>query len=445
MMSIRRSLLIWLLSSVLAGGIGAAFVVFVQARIEVNDIFDYQLRQLALTLRDRTFFPNDFTDALTGEEALDFVIQVWATDGTLLYVSPTHIKVPNAVQLGFGEVTAQNGHWRTYATQQRGLIIQVAQPLSVRNRLAFTAAWRTLLPFVVALPLMGLLIWRLVGRELKPIETAAQAVARRSPQSLAPIETEKVPVEIEPLVLALNGLLGRLSGALEHERQFIADAAHELRTPLTALRLQLQLAERARDDEERARSHAALRDGIARAVRLVEQLLALARQDPDVPVEARAVDLVPVARSALDGHAASAQARGLSLGLEAPDDPVCVRGDPASLRTLLDNLLDNAMRYTPSGGVEVRVAREDSRAILEVEDTGPGIPPSERTRVFDRFYRGEGAAAGGSGLGLPIVQRIADKHGGSVELLDAASGHGLRVRVSLPSLPETGAAAPFGP
>jgi two-component system OmpR family sensor kinase len=252
-------------------------------------------------------------------------------------------------------------------------------------------------------------------------------------------------VEIEPLVLALNGLLGRLSGALEHERQFIADAAHELRTPLTALRLQLQLAERARDDEERARSHAALRDGIARAVRLVEQLLALARQDPDVPVEARAVDLVPVARSALDGHAASAQARGLSLGLEAPDDPVCVRGDPASLRTLLDNLLDNAMRYTPSGGVEVRVAREDSRAILEVEDTGPGIPPSERTRVFDRFYRGEGAAAGGSGLGLPIVQRIADKHGGSVELLDAASGHGLRVRVSLPSLPETGAAAPFGP
>jgi len=432
MTSIRRSLLVWLLSSVLAGGIGAAGVVFVQARIEVNDIFDYQLRQLALTLRDRTYFPNDFADSLTGEESLDVVIQVWAADGTLLYVSPANMVVPNAVQLGFGQVVASGGRWRTYATQQRGLTIQVAQPLAVRNRLAFTAAWRTLLPFVVALPLMGLLIWRLVGRELKPIETAAQAVARRSPQSLDAIETANVPVEIEPLVTALNGLLGRLSGALEHERQFIADAAHELRTPLTALRLQLQLAERARNDDERARSHAALREGIARAVRLVEQLLALARQDPDVPAEARAVDLAVAAHSAVDGHAASAEAHGLSLGVEAPAEPVVVNGDAASLRTLLDNLIDNAIRYTPSGRVDVRVLREDGRAILEVEDTGPGIAPSDRGRAFDRFYRAEGAPQGGSGLGLAIVRRIADKHGGSAELLDSRSGHGLRVRVSLP-------------
>jgi two-component system OmpR family sensor kinase len=434
MTSIRRSLLVWLLSSVLAGGIGAAAVVFVQARIEVNDVFDYQLRQLALTLRDRTFFPGDFADSLTGEEALDVVIQVWASDGTLLYVSPANMSVPNAVQLGFGQVTAQGARWRTYATQQRGLTIQVAQPLSVRNRLAFTAAGRTLLPFVIALPLMGLLIWRLVGRELRPLETVARAVARRSPQSLEPIQTPSATMreEIEPLVSALNGLLGRLAGALEHERQFIADAAHELRTPLTALRLQLQLAERARDDEERARSHAALREGIARATRLVEQLLALARQDPDVPVEARDVDLVPAARSAIDGHAASAQAHGLSLGIDAPDSPVLVRGDAASLRTLLDNLLDNAIRYTPAGRVDVRVAREGDRAILEVEDTGPGIPPADRARVFDRFYRAEGAAQGGSGLGLAIVKRIVDKHGGSVELLDPASSAGLRVRISLP-------------
>jgi two-component system OmpR family sensor kinase len=432
MTSIRRSLLVWLLSSVLAGGIGAAGVVFVQARIEVNDIFDYQLRQLALTLRDRTYFPNDFADSLTGEESLDVVIQVWAADGTLLYVSPANMVVPNAVQLGFGQVVASGGRWRTYATQQRGLTIQVAQPLAVRNRLAFTAAWRTLLPFVVALPLMGLLIWRLVGRELKPIETAAQAVARRSPQSLDAIETANVPVEIEPLVTALNGLLGRLSGALEHERQFIADAAHELRTPLTALRLQLQLAERARNDDERARSHAALREGIARAVRLVEQLLALARQDPDVPAEARAVDLAIAAQSAVDGHAASAEAHGLSLGVGAPPEPVVVNGDAASLRTLLDNLIDNAIRYTPSGRVDVRVLREGGRAILEVEDTGPGIAPSDRARAFDRFYRAEGAPQGGSGLGLAIVRRIADKHGGSAELLDGRSGHGLRVRVSLP-------------
>jgi len=169
----------------------------------------------------------------------------------------------------------------------------------------------------------------------------------------------------------------------------------------------------------------------------VEQLLALARQDPDVPVEAREVDLVTMARSAVDGHAASAQAHGLSLGLDLPPQPVPVRADPPSLRTLLDNLIDNAIRYTPVGRVDVRVARDDTMALLEVQDTGPGIPSAERARVFDRFYRGEGAAQGGSGLGLAIVKRIADKHGGSVELLDALPGPGLRVRVSLPLEPGT--------
>jgi len=168
-------------------------------------------------------------------------------------------------------------------------------------------------------------------------------------------------------------------------------------------------------------------------VRLVEQLLALARQDPDVPVEAREVDLVSVARSAVDGHAASAQAQGLSLGLDLPASPVQVRGDPPGLRTLLDNLIDNAVRYAPSGRIDVRVVREDGSAILEVQDSGPGIPAAERARVFDRFYRGEGVAQGGSGLGLAIVKRIAEKHGGRVELLDAVPGPGLRVRVSLPT------------
>jgi len=430
-MSIRHRLLVWLLSTVLAAGLGAATVVFFKARDEANELFDYQLRQLALTLRDRTYLPSQLAEVLQGEEALDFVIQVWAPDGTRLYNSHPKLRVPGAVQIGFSDVVGSAGRWRVFAIQQRGLTIQVAQPLSARNELALSAAWRTLIPFLIALPLMGLLIWRLVGRELRFLESAARDVAKRTPESLEPITGEAVPDEIQPLVTALNGLLGRLSGALAQQRQFIADAAHELRTPLTALRLQLQLAERAQDPGERERAHAMLRDGITRATRMVEQLLALARQDPDAPVENTApVDLAQLAASVAHAQEPAATAKALVLAAEV-SGPVMVVGDRDALRAMLDNVVDNAIRYTPSGQVIVRARREGDAAILEVEDTGPGIPEGERGRVFDRFYRGELASEGGSGLGLAIARRIAERHGGRVELMDAAGGRGLRVRVVL--------------
>lgn len=432
MTSIRRRLLVWLLSSVLAGGLAASVVVFIQARQELNLLFDYQLRQLALTLRDRTYWPRKLEEVLQGEETLEFLIQVWSADGTLLYASHPEYAIPGGVQLGFGDVRTSHGRWRVFATQQRGLTMQVAQPMALRDRVALTVSLRTMLPFLAALPLMGFLIWILVGRELKSLESTTQAVARRSPESLEPIETREVPEEIQPLVTALNGLLARLGGALERQREFIGDAAHELRTPLTALRLQLQLAERARDDEARAQAHARLREGIARAVHLVEQLLVLARQDPDAPVEsAGEVDLTQLARGVVEAHQPAAAARGLDLAVEAAE-PVAIAGDRAALRTLIDNLVDNALRYTPSGRVAVRVAREGGSAVLEVEDTGPGIAETERGRVFDRFYRGEAAAEGGSGLGLAIVKRVAERHGGQVELLGARQGAGLRVRIVLP-------------
>jgi two-component system, OmpR family, sensor kinase len=435
MTSIRRRLLLWLLSAVVAGGLAASVVVFFQARQELNLIFDYQLRQLALTLRDRTYWPKQLDEVLQNEETLEFLIQVWSADGTLLYASHPQYAIPGGVQLGFGEVRTSAGRWRVFATQQRGLTIQVSQPMGLRDRVAFTASVRTLLPFVAALPLMGFLIWILVGRELRSLESTTRAIARRSPESLEPIETREVPVEIQPLVTALNDLLARLEGALGRQREFIADAAHELRTPLTALRLQLQLAERAKDDAARAQAHERLREGIARAVHLVEQLLALARQDPDAPVEsAGAVDLAMLARGVVEAQEPAAAARGLALAVQA-EEPLTVTGDRASLRTLIDNLVDNALRYTPSGGVTVRVAREASQAAVEVEDTGPGIPPADRGRVFDRFYRGEGASEGGTGLGLAIVKRIAERHGGTAELLDARQGPGLRVRIVLPLAP----------
>jgi two-component system OmpR family sensor kinase len=432
-MSMRRRLLFWLLSSVLAGGLAAAAVVFFQARSEANDLFDYQLRQLALTLRDRTFSARELAEALTGEEASDFVIQVWGRDGTRLYVSHPQLRVPGAIQLGFSDIETPEGRWRVFAIQQRGLTIQVAQPQAVREGLALAAAWRTLMPFLIALPLMGFLIWRLVGQEVKFLESTAQAVAKRSPESLEPIEGERVPEEIQPLVGALNGLLGRLGAALQRQRQFTADAAHELRTPLTALRLQLQLAERARDDAEREKAHGMLREGISRAVHLVEQLLTLARQDPEAPMATpSAIDVAELARTIAETEESAAAEKGLAIDTRI-EGPVMVRGDRTALRALMENLVDNAIRYAPTGTISVRAHREGDDAIFEVEDSGPGIPAAERSRVFDRFYRGEAAAAGGTGLGLAIVRRIAERHGGTVELLDPPAGRGLLVRVKLPA------------
>ena len=437
-MSIRRRLLVWLLSSILVAGLLASAVVFYLGRQQANDLFDYQLRQLALTLRDRSFAPNELAEALQERDGLDFVIEVWSSEGRLIYASHPELLLPPAAESGFSDVEGPMGTWRVFSIWHRGVTIEVAQHKLAREAAAFGAALRTLAPFLLVLPLMGWLIWRLVGQEVRVLERTAQAIAKRTPESLDPIGSESVPEEVQPLVTALNGLLLRLGGALSQQRQFIADAAHELRTPLTALRLQLQLAERARDDEERRKAHDMLREGIVRATHVVEQLLTLARADPEATKgERRTVDLANLARSVVLVEEVAAAEKGLSLTFEqATAVPLLVPGDGNALRTLIENLVDNALRYTPAGSVKVRVSGDGDEALLEVQDTGPGIAAQDRERVFDRFYRGEGAAEGGSGLGLSIAKRIAERTGGRVQLLDVPSGTGLLVRVHLPVVKE---------
>ena len=434
-MSMRRRLLVWLLSSVLLAGFAAAGVVFYQARAQSREFFDYQLRQLALTRRDRDYSPSQLAEALQGQDDLEFVIQVWGSDGRRLYGTHPHLEVPAPDQMGFSDVSTPTGRWRVFSTWYRGLTIQVAQHTLAREALAVGAALRTLAPIVLALPLMGFIIWRLVGREVRFLAATAKAVAQRSPESLEPIEGDAVPEEIQPLVDSLNDLLGRLGGALAQQRQFIADAAHELRTPLTALRLQLQLAQRATDPAERERALATLGGGITRATHVVEQLLALARQDPAAQaMEKKPVDLRAIAEEVFEAEKPFAEAEGVQLDFSSQPREETVIGDRAALRTMIENLVDNAIRYGRPP-VSIRSYSEDGFAVVEIADRGPGIPAGERERVFDRFYRGEGAGAGGSGLGLAIARRIAQRHGGNVELSEAADGHGLRVRVVLPLSP----------
>ena len=432
-MSIRRRLLVWLLTTVLAAGFIAGGITFMQARKQANELFDYQLRQLALTLREREFTPGELARTLRETEQADYVIQVFTPDGLLLYQSHGEIEgIGPAPVAGFTDMRNAAGTWRVFAIRHRGLIIQVAHHRLAREALALRASSYTLLPFLIALPLMGVLIWRFVGREMKVLESTAQAVARRTPESLQPIEAAALPDELRPLVGALNGLMERLGGALAHQREFVADAAHELRTPLTALRLQLQLAERAPDEASRHAAHAALRDGIARAVHVVEQLLTLARADPAALDAARTtVDLGTLANEVVRSLDPAAREKAIALSMEV-DGAVAVYGDRAALQALMENLVGNAVRYTPTGAVRVRVRADGAEALFEVEDTGPGIPAAERDRAFDRFYRGSTVAEPGAGLGLSIVRRIAERHGGRAELHEGPGGKGLLARVRLP-------------
>lgn len=432
-MSLRSRLLIALISAVLVSGLAASAFSYYRARQEIDQIFDYQLRQQALSLRDRAFSP---ANALNIRPAPDqtVVIQVWDGSGTRLYLSHRSQPLPRTKELGYANVNSNGEDWRVYAVAVGQEVIQVAQPLHIRRAMATEAALRILIPIVAVLPFLALIIWWLVGRGLRPLNSLGQALAQRDTNAIEPIRVHPLPEEARPMVDALNGLLGRLGQVLEMQRQFTADAAHELRTPLTALKLQAQLLERADSSEDRSEAQKALKSGIMRATHLVERMLTLARLEP----EAVKASFTPVALGELAASAveeATVIARDKSIEITLQRDPAAVvNGHRAGLNTLVTNLLDNAVRYTPSGGrIEVATIARDGEAILEVTDTGPGIPASERDRVFDRFYRLPGAVAQGSGLGLAIVRRVADLHGAAVMLDDNPFGTGLRVRVVFPA------------
>ncbi|MBX9811717.1 MAG: sensor histidine kinase N-terminal domain-containing protein [Burkholderiales bacterium] len=433
MTSIRRRLLAGLLAVVLCAGLIAAFGVYLQARREANELFDYQLKQMALSLRDQTFNPFAAADPPELGESFDFVIQVWGRDGVRLYYSHPHPHLPNRARLGYETVATPDGRWRVFSLQQRGLTFQVAQPMSVRDELAATAAFRTLTPFLLLLPALGLLVWFTVGHGLRPLEAMARAVKARTPSALQPLPDSGTPVEIRPLVAALNDLLQRLDRTLGAQRRFVADAAHELRTPLTALRLQIQLAERAATAEERAAAFATVKEGLTRAAHLVDQLLTLARQEPEgAPRPVETVDLGELAREVIAEHMLLATSKNIDLGM-ARSEAVIVSGDRDGLRVMLGNLVDNAVRYTPGGGkIDVCVFSEADGAVIEVVDNGPGIAPEDRVRVFDRFFRGAGQEIPGSGLGLAIVKNIAERHHARVILTDGPGGRGLAASVVFP-------------
>lgn len=449
--SIRRRLLVGVLWTLGAGSLLLMGSTYVLTLGEMNEVFDLHLRQVAEAVaisrpanaatlpnapRHGTFKPGDDEPGETpdADDGFEFMTIVSAPDGRLLFASDPQISKPFPARVGPSVVPLHGEDWHVYTVVGVHEIVQVAQPASARRDLATDAARQLIvLLFVLTCVITVLLIW-VLRRGLAPLALVAADVASRSATSLTPLDARPMPCEIQPLTLAINELMQRLDAALRSQRLFVADAAHELRTPVAALRLQLQLLERAADAASRARAAAELRGGIDRSQRLIEQLLALSRTEPDVASASMdEVDLGEVVRSVVGQRSAEAERRRIDLGA-VTQGAVAVRGNRQQLETMLGNLVDNAVAYAPDAStVDAVAAHVGGHPALLVTDAGPGIDERERTRVFDRFYRGESLCDDhkppGSGLGLAIVKAIADRHGAHVVLGTAPAGRGLEVRV----------------
>ncbi len=435
MTTIRTRLLVWLLSAVIAAALSGAYTTYQVALGSAGEVFDEQLQQTAYSLRDQSFEFALPPQLPASETRNSVVVQVWTANGVRLYFSEVYRELPGLQPPGFSNVRAGKVTWRIFSLPSRGYVIQVAQPLVVRQNRAIGLALQTLTPLALMLPVLGAAIWLIVGTQLKPLDRLAQSVRLRKADALDPFSESGLPDEIRPLVIALNDLLARLRAAINAQQAFIADAAHELRTPLTAVRLQLQLAEKAEGADEKAAAFVQLRSGIDRAARMVEQMLNLARHEA-APAVREKVALEALAREVVADLAPLADARRQDLGL-AQSSPAAVRGDPHALRMLLRNLADNAIRYSPEGGrVDVSVGVLDGAPYLQVTDSGPGIPPEDRERVFARFFRRAGSGVSGTGLGLAIVQSIVKNHNANIVLGDGPGGTGLSVTVTFPAVDE---------
>jgi two-component system sensor histidine kinase QseC len=438
--SLRRRLLILLFGGVAVCWTATLVWSYFDAHHEIDELFDAQLAQTAQALlaqRHQLRRPgdDDEEDDRDGDHRPSIahpyqsrvIFQIWQADQLLLR-SPQAPTTPLVATDGFSESNDGHGRWRYYSQwdAEHHHRVQVAEDQHDRHQLIAKIVLRLALPALVILPLLGAWVWLAIRRGLQPLDAVAAEIATRAPDRLTPLSPARAPTEIRPLAEALNTLFARVEEAIANERRFTADAAHELRTPLAALAAQAQVAVQARNDEERRHAMAQLATSLRRTTRLVDQMLTLARLDHDGAPKATQVRLDVLAEEICAFYGPLAIEK--QIGLELVAKPVSIGGDADMLSVLLRNLVDNALRYTPSGGQVIVEVDDDG---LSVEDSGPGIPAEERARIFDRFYRLAGQDCEGSGLGLSIVLRIAERHGAQVLLATGDSGSGLKVSLRL--------------
>jgi two-component system OmpR family sensor kinase len=450
--SLRRQLLTWLTTLHIVAMIGTAWFSYGAYERLVHSFMDDQMRLVASSYaaaREATALP-----LVKDMEALRqgaFVVQVWSSDGrSLLASSWAPLALPLQQVPGFSDVQASPGNsglWRVYtaeaARRDDPLRVQVLQSESFRHQRVVQRALFEGLPIALLLPVALFILWIVVSAASRSLRGVARDVAAQDEHRLTPLSLAHVPDEITPLVNAFNMLLARLRIAFAGQQRFVQDAAHELRTPMAAIGLQIENLRTCIPPGDATERFAQLEAGVTRAQRLIEQLLRLSRQD-DLGATSTSgpVNIALLLRESIGQLMVLADQRHIDVGFEGSVTPI-VNGSAAELRSVFDNLIDNALRYTHEGGVvDVCLHEIDGHAVVDVSDNGPGIPPKLLRRVFDRFFRVPGSAAGGSGLGLAIAEAVAVRHGLRIELhnrqdlydnaKEAGRVSGLLARVHLP-------------
>jgi len=433
--SLRRRLILILSVSVVSGWMATAFFTYWDTKNEINIMLDDNLRQSARLIDALlTHMPAaDWEELLTGQDEMHnnaFQIRRLG-DGKILASSYASIFENGPGRgAGFRNVVRDGETWRIYGLKQNEtILIEVAQRQKLRRQMAENVARHIIHPIWFAIPLLAVLIWLSVRWGLAPLQTIVHDVKSRAPDNLHPITYPKTPREILPLTQALNNLFARISRLLDKERRFTDDAAHELRTPLSVIKTHAQLIQNARNHTERQQAITDLEDGADRAIRLVNQLLVLARLDSQYQeVGQDIVCLNEIIKQTVMNETTRAIGKKIDLGVSLnEEDQIYINANSEMIMALLSNLLSNALRYTPDHGeVTVTLRRQGTQAEVLIEDSGPGIYAKDMERVFERFYRGAGNRADGSGLGLSIVARIAELYGIDIHLENRVAEKGLR-------------------
>ena len=413
---------------------------FVSAFDEAHELQDDMLRQVA-ALFDRQHLPlahlGDNGRAKDSDEESRVIVQYLANGSKATGNGDAGAPLPLPITLLDGLHTLEvNGEpFRMLVkTTSSGERIAVAQETGMRDEIARDSALRTLMPFLILVPILLLIVADLVRKMFRPIASLSAEIDQRAEQELHPVEESHIPAEVRPFVVAINRLLVRVDQSMETQRRFVADAAHELRSPLTALSLQAErLAQADMSDLARERLMA-LRRGIERGRNLLDQLLTLAKAQAAPEQPKSSISVQHIYRHVLEDLLPLAEAKHVDIGVEGEQDAQLWVNE-LDLIAVVKNLVDNAIRYTSDGGkVDLSITTEEGRAILRIQDSGPGIQVAERERVFDPFYRTLGSDQVGSGLGLSIVKAVTDRIGAEIQLgfSDEVRHSGLCVCVLVP-------------
>ncbi|HXT06679.1 MAG TPA: ATP-binding protein [Roseiarcus sp.] len=429
--SLRRTALLWMTGLLTVVGLVTILIAYGYVRGEADEFLDGQLRQIALNAGTGVSVANA-PEAVDHDPEDQFAITIWDERGRVVHQSLAGVAIARQARSGFADVNADGERWRVYATHGGGRTVQVAQRETVRAEIIGSAAIAAAAPILIVIPLSWLVVGWAMNRMLRRLDVLESEIAKRTATATEPLPLEGVPAEIRPLVASMNGLIERLRAAVDAQKLFLADAAHELRTPLAAMQIQVDnLAAGPAAPIERV---AALAAGVKRASALVNQLLRLARLEGPGATERQPVNVGAILLDGVADAAPVAEAKKVDIGAHIRG-PAWVAATEADMRTLFGALIDNAVRYTPAGGsIDVNLLGGSSGAVVEILDTGPGLPKGCEDRIFDRFFRGAPHDTEGAGLGLAIARRIAERHALALTVENRTDGHnGARARVELGS------------